>query len=50
MHKLCKQLEGYEAELTQLKTINSAGSSDKTDWEKILREDLQLSSNSEQDN
>ena len=50
MHKLCKELEGYQAELTQLKTVNSAGSSDKTDWEKILREDLQLSSDSEQDN
>ena len=48
--KLCKELEGYQSKLTQLKTVDSAGSSDKTDWEKILREDLQLSSDSEQDN
>ena len=49
MHKLCEELEGYQAKLIQLKTVNSATSSDKTDCEKILREDLQLSSDSEQD-
>ena len=48
--QLSKQLEGYQGELIQLKTVKSSEINlENTDWEKILKEDLQLSSDSEQD-
>ena len=48
--QLSKQLEGYQGQLIQLKTVKSSeNNSENTDWEKILREELQLSSDSEQD-
>ena len=48
--QLSKQLEGYQGELIQLKTVKSSEINlENIDWEKILKEDLQLSSDSEQD-
>ena len=48
--QLSKQLEGYQGQLIQLKTVKSSeNNSENTDWEKILKEELQLSSDSEQD-
>ena len=41
--QLSKQLKGYQPELIQLKSVNSAVSSKETDLEKFLRQDIELS-------
>ena len=48
--QLSKQLKGYQPELIQLKSVNSAASSEETDLEKFLRQDIELSDNDSKKN
>ena len=50
MDQLSKQLKGYQPELIQLKSVNSAVSSEETDLEKFLRQDIKLSDNDSKKN